>query len=223
MIKMRSDNDKVGMSAVGQHKSIAGVVLAGGGSKRFGADKRFYKLDGETLFQISCAKIDETFERKYVVANKDFFSGETMPRGFLHLADIEEGKGPLMGLYTALTRIEEDCCVAIPVDMPALNIELIEHIKSMTQEFDIVVPYSNRPLPLPGAYSKRLVPLIENALECGELSLQNLLRRAMSAEGIAKGIEVLQMKLEDIKRFGDPATILQNINTREQAESYRKS
>jgi len=48
---------------------IAGAVLAGGRSVRFGSDKRFIELDGKTLLEISLEKI-KRFKNKVVVVDR---------------------------------------------------------------------------------------------------------------------------------------------------------
>ncbi|MEE9252827.1 MAG: molybdenum cofactor guanylyltransferase [Thermodesulfobacteriota bacterium] len=181
---------------------VAVVILAGGGSKRFGSDKRFYRLSGKTLIEACC-------EKNYIVADKDFSDKGFNAQGFTVLRDLEEGGGPLMGIYTALSRIVEEGCLVIPVDMPGLSVSLLEYINEQANFSHLSVLYGDELFPLPGYYSKKLLPLIESSFESGDISLKALVGRAEKSGEM----KVLMLSLEKIKRFGDPKEILLNINT----------
>jgi molybdopterin-guanine dinucleotide biosynthesis protein A len=53
-------------------KDVAGAILAGGKSRRFGSDKRFFKLNDKTLLEIMCKKLRAVFETKYISTEKNF-------------------------------------------------------------------------------------------------------------------------------------------------------
>lgn len=194
---------------------VAGLILAGGKSKRFGSDKRFYKLKGKTLFEIACEKISEVCDKNYVISDKDFTVNTINLDGFVILRDLEEGKGPIMGIYSALLRIHEEGCLAIPVDMPNLTVSFLKYIKELSNSFDLVVPYSYEPLPLPGFYSKKHLPFLKSALNNEDLSLKSLI---IHTEHNRK-LKIIKLYFDDIKRFGDPERILININKKDDVES----
>ena len=188
---------------------IAGLVLAGGRSIRFGSDKRFYKIGGKTLIEIACEKIAVLCPENYLVVDKHFNVKQINIKGFNIIRDIEEWKGPLMGIYSAFLQIQSKGCIVVPVDMPYLNIPFLEYIKNKAKHSDLVVFYDNEFFPLPGFYSSSLLPLMKSSLDKNDYSLRSLVR---IAEGIDK-LRVLKLNFEIIRKFGEPKKILFNINS----------
>jgi molybdopterin-guanine dinucleotide biosynthesis protein A len=188
---------------------IAGLVLAGGRSRRFGSDKRFHKIDGKTLIEIACEKIAALCTENYLVVDKHIDVKQININGFNIIRDVEEWKGPLMGIYSAFLQIQSKGCLVIPVDMPYLNVPLLEHIKSKAKRSDLVVFYDNQCSPLPGFYSSSLLPLMKSSLDKNDYSLRSLVR---IAEGIDK-LRVLKLSLKVIRKFGEPEKIMFNINS----------
>lgn len=196
---------------------IAGLILAGGKSKRFGSDKRFYELNGKTFLEIACEKIRKVCNKNYIVVDKYFTDKQIDSGAFVILRDLEEGKGPLMGIYSALFQIPDEGCLVIPVDMPSLSISFLRYIKELTNFFDLVVTYSYEPLPLPGFYSKKLLPLISSILENGIFSIKSLVTQVENNNKL----KVLKLSFDDIKRFGSPGQSLFNVNRAEDLEKLR--
>jgi len=192
---------------------IAGVVLAGGRSRRFGSDKRFFELGGRTLFDIACTKVRSVGATLYVAADEVFLRDAPLPDGARCVVDVREGQGPLMGVYSALHAIEERACLVVPVDMPFLEPALLRHLVRLARGRDIVVPRLERPLPLPGVYGKGLLPLMEGAMGRGDYSLVSLIGAAEAQHGI----DVAYVDEEDLASFGDPTLMLRNLNTPEDA------
>lgn len=188
---------------------IAGLVLAGGKSRRFGSDKRFHKIDGKTLIEIACEKIAALCPEYYLVVDKHIDVKQININGFNIIRDIEQWKGPLMGIYSALLQVQSRGCIVIPVDMPYLNIALLEYIKNKAETSELIVLYDNEYLPLPGFYSCSLLPLIKSSLDKNDYSLRSLVR---IAEGIDT-LRVLKLNLKVIRKFGNPEKVLFNINS----------
>ncbi|NIT13424.1 MAG: NTP transferase domain-containing protein [Candidatus Dadabacteria bacterium] len=188
---------------------VAGLVLAGGRSRRFGSDKRFYKIDGKTLIQIACEKIAALCPENYLVVDKHFDIKHINIQGINIIRDVEEYKGPLVGIYSALLQVQSEGCMVIPVDMPHLTMPLLEYIKNKAKRSDLIVLYDNEYLPLPGFYSYSLLPLMKSSLDKKDYSLRSLVR---IAEGIDK-LRVLKLNLRVIRKFGKPEKILFNINS----------
>jgi len=198
---------------------IAGLVVAGGKSKRFGSDKRFYKLSEKTLTEIACEKISKVFRKNYIVVDKNFSENQIDLDRFTILRDLEDGKGPLMGIYSALSQIPEEGCLVIPVDMPNLSISLLEYINEQARFFDIIVPCREKALPLPGFYSKKLLPLIRSILESESFSMQSLVNQAEKETGL----KVLKLSSDFVTKFGDPEKFLLNINRKDDIDKLESN
>lgn len=88
----------------------AGVVLAGGQSKRMGCDKSQLTINGQTLL-VHAQEILKSTGIKNI-----FISGHE------GISDKYPNKGPLGGILTSLLSLQQfDCVTFIPVDMPFLT------------------------------------------------------------------------------------------------------
>lgn len=157
---------------------IAGAVLAGGKSERFGSDKRFFKIGGKTLLEIACGKIRKNFEDRYIVIDK---SSSINIYGFKTIYDEVEGLGPMGGIYSLLKVVKR--CVFIPVDMPFILDSTLKKLASY-KNCDAVYIFSKRIYPLPGYYTSNILQVIENLIKENELSLKALLKRVKNKHRI---------------------------------------
>ena len=178
----------------------SGAVLAGGKSERFGSDKRFFKIGNKTLLEIACEKVKSNFEVKYLVVDSQFKFNIS---DFIIIKDKIDGKGPLIGIYSALCEVKDKGCVFVPVDMPFLPDELLRYISSLQSYDAVYINFSGKIYPIPGYYSKDVLPLIKNLIECGNFSIKKLLDKVKNKFEIREDI---------IKKFGDPSLLLLNIN-----------
>ncbi|MCS7184968.1 MAG: molybdenum cofactor guanylyltransferase [bacterium] len=163
------------------------AILAGGKSKRFGSDKRFFRLNGKTLIEIACEKLKD-FEERYIVLDK---KTKLKIDGFKIIRDIYSGLGPLGGIYSMLKKV--DSSLFIPVDMPYLDVEILKKIASYIS-YDAVYLKSNRIYPIPGYYSRKILSLIEETIKSGnrkKLSLRYLLSRIKNKYAIKCSNKIL--------------------------------
>src|SRR5690242_11532321 len=82
---------------------ILGVILAGGSSKRFGADKSAARLGAKILLEWVIERARPQVEMLLVNANSDIASTSVVER----LADDRPGEGPLAGILAALEKAQE--------------------------------------------------------------------------------------------------------------------
>jgi molybdopterin-guanine dinucleotide biosynthesis protein A len=190
---------------------VAGLVLAGGKSSRFGSDKRFYTIDKKTLLWIACVKMAEVCDVNYLAVDRQFEDDNVNVGGFFILRDSEDWKGPLLGIYSAMLHKPDQGYLVIPVDMPNLSIQLLKHMKSKAKLYDLIVLYDNEYIPLPGYYSSSLLPLIRYSISNQDYSLKSLIGTAVCNDDF----KVLKLYTDDIREFGDPKKILLNINKKE--------
>lgn len=107
---------------------ILGLILAGGGSRRMGANKALLELDGVALIDRVAARLGPQV-RKLVVAADDatHFAG----RNLTVLPDALPDAGPLGGLLGGLLRAEAegaDAVVSAPCDTPFLPADLVARL-----------------------------------------------------------------------------------------------
>jgi molybdopterin-guanine dinucleotide biosynthesis protein A len=80
-------------------------------------------------------------------------------------------RAPIAGLVAALRAASDDACVVLPVDCPLVTPELLGALADACTN-DAAVPQTG---PLPGAYRRSSLPVLEQALAAGQLSIRDAL------------------------------------------------
>jgi molybdopterin-guanine dinucleotide biosynthesis protein A len=102
--------------------SVTGIVLAGGRSSRFGADKLLADLDGQTLLAATIGVVASVAER-VIVAGPPLADGNRPDAQVVFVSDVEPFAGPLVVLANVLEGLEadpSDLAIVVGGDMPAL-------------------------------------------------------------------------------------------------------
>jgi molybdopterin-guanine dinucleotide biosynthesis protein A len=141
------------------HRPLTGVLLVGGASRRFGAPKALAEIDGETLADRGRRVLTEACEEVLVVGK----AGE-LP--FDVIDDATELRAPIAGVVAGLHAAKHDVVVFLPVDCPRVTAGLLRQLGDACA--DAAVPQTG---PLPGAWAKSALPLLERRLAEGPLAL----------------------------------------------------
>jgi len=144
----------------------AAIILAGGGSSRMGQDKTILPVAGEPMIKHIYEQLRPYFAQMLVSSNNAAlhdFLGATV------VADDVAGKGPMMGIVSALRASAHDVNFVIACDMPEIDTALMRAILRQAGDYDAVVPRVGADLyePLFAAYSKSALPAMEGLLESG--------------------------------------------------------
>jgi len=103
-----------------------GVILAGGGSTRMGADKRFLELHGQSLIKRTEALLEE--------AGAEFVLVSGNVPGMNCIPDTHDNTGPPGAVLSVLEHVREHygldgaTLLFLPVDMPLLSTSTIRHL-----------------------------------------------------------------------------------------------
>jgi molybdenum cofactor guanylyltransferase len=146
-------------------RPLTGVLLVGGGSSRFGSPKPLVRLNGSTLAERAWATLAFCDERLAVGKAAD---GLALP--FAVLDDGSEVRAPIAGVVAALRAARNEVAVILPVDMPRVGAATLGALADACR--DAAVPQTG---PLPGAYRRTALPVLERNLAAGELSLRRAL------------------------------------------------
>lgn len=159
---------------------MAGIVLAGGGSRRFGRDKLAERYDGLPLLQHPVSRLLEICDHVIVVLAPDA-EEPPMPAGTRveFARDAIAGEGPLRGLAAGLVVADADWAVLGGGDMPDLQPSvLLEMLRAGRETGVVAVTLSDggeeRPLPC----VLRTAPAadaVDALLRAGRRSLRDLL------------------------------------------------
>jgi molybdopterin-guanine dinucleotide biosynthesis protein A len=147
---------------------VTGVLLVGGASRRFGSPKALARLEGETLAERAHRVLSETCEDVLVVGKK----ADGLPLPFQVLDDGSELRAPIVGVAAGLLRARTELCVLLPTDMPWVTPALLRALAEAAEGLEAVVPQTG---PLPGAYLRTALPVLERRIAAGELALRDAL------------------------------------------------
>lgn len=181
------------------------IVLAGGKSRRLGRDKVVEPFDGQPLIQRVLCRLTKVTEEAVVVVNDASRACELpLPHTVRTAVDLFPNGGSLGGIFTGLNAAKTQWAFAVACDMPFLNIPLMEHILSMREGSDVVVPVvKDRPEPTHAAYSKTCLPHMERRLQADDLKIS----------GFFNEVRVRYIEQTDIERFDLDHLSFFNVNT----------
>ena len=143
-----------------------GVLLVGGLSRRFGSVKALAPLGSETLAERAWRALREAFPDQIAVGKE----ADQLGLPFEVLDDGIDVRAPIAGVVAGLHASPTEIAVFLPVDCPLVTPEALRALAEACA--DAAVPQSG---PLPGAYSKTALPVLEARLDAGELSLREAL------------------------------------------------
>lgn len=158
-----------------RHLNLAGVVLAGGRSRRMGSDKASLDWEGRPMLTAVTGVLAQRCDPVLVAA-------PNTSAAYAELSDVEDvdwitnepaGGGPLGGLVAALEAAEaagSPAAFVCATDMPLITPELIDELlNGLTASADAVVVHEGgRDHPMAAIYRTRVVPRLAALLESGE-------------------------------------------------------
>jgi len=145
---------------------LTGILLVGGASRRFGSPKALARIDGETLAERAWSLLGEACTARLAVGKR----ADALPLPFELVDDGTDVRAPLAGLVAGLRAAPSDVSVVVPVDCPTLTRDALLRLARECR--DAAVPPSG---PLPGAYRRTALPVLERRLATGELRLRDAL------------------------------------------------
>jgi molybdenum cofactor guanylyltransferase len=146
-------------------RGLTGILLVGGASARFGSQKALARVDGRTLAEIGWQTLAFCDER--IAVGKD---GDGLELPFPVADDGTDTRAPIAGLVAGLRAARNDVCVVLPVDTP--RVDEVSLLALADACADAAVPQTG---PLPGAYRRSALPVLERRLAAGDLALRGAL------------------------------------------------
>jgi molybdopterin-guanine dinucleotide biosynthesis protein A len=149
------------------------VLLVGGASTRFGSPKALAVLDGEMLSERAYAVLGEAFERVIAVGKE----GDALPLPFPVLDDGSDERAAIVGVAASLRLAETDVCVVLPTDMPFVSSDLLRSLAEAVAGVDAAFVQTG---PLPGAYRRSALAVLDRRIAAGELALRDALEELVT-------------------------------------------
>jgi molybdopterin-guanine dinucleotide biosynthesis protein A len=177
---------------------VTGVLLVGGASRRFGSPKPLAEFRGEALAERAYRILSDSFPTVVAIGKaEDLFS-----LSFQVSDDGNELRAAIVGLAAALRLVETDLAVVVPTDTPFLTPALLRRLAEAAKNVDAAIPQTG---PLPGAYRRSALPVLERQIEAGDLALH-------------RALEQLTTRVVEL----DPAA-LRNVNTASELEELTRA
>ena len=141
---------------------VTGVLLVGGASRRFGSPKALAQLDGETLAERAWRVLGEACHERIAVGK----AADELPLPFALVDDGSEVRAPIAGVVAGLRAATYEVCVFLPVDCPHVSAASLRKLADLA-------PAMSPTGPLPGAFRKDVLPLLERKLARGDYTLRD--------------------------------------------------
>jgi molybdopterin-guanine dinucleotide biosynthesis protein A len=205
---MTADNRKT--------KIMAGYILAGGASSRFGSDKALAKLDGLPMLEHMIDLVLSITDDAVVIGSRKQYMGFDVEI----IEDRWPGEGPLGGIITALDVTAKSYSrpmwsLVVSCDMPFLTREWLAFLceRAAKSEAQVVLAHSaHGPEPLCACWRTDVVETLREAFERG-------------VRKVTEGIGLLRSEVLDEsawKRFDSAGRLFWNMNTAVDFEEARR-
>ena len=196
--------------AASKKPAVAGYVLAGGGSTRFGRDKALAEIDGKPMvlrmWELLRGILGVGSEARVVVA-----PGKHDGLGVATLTDRWPGEGPFGGIVTALLATAEtadgrEWNLIVGCDMPFLTREWLAYLveRALASQAEVLAPKSERGLePLCACWRTSAAGKLQHAFDGGVRKVTDAMKH-------------VQMEVLDEthwKRFDIAGRLFWNMNT----------
>tara|TARA_R110000868_G_scaffold292498_2_gene552978 strand:+ start:4892 stop:5464 length:573 start_codon:yes stop_codon:yes gene_type:complete len=154
-------------------KTIAVSILCGGKSSRMQSEKGLALYQGIPFIEhIIKAVLPIATEIQLITNTADYDYLE-----YKKIKDIDLDKGPIGGIYSALTHSNSELNLIVSCDIPLISTELLlELIDQHNGKASVSVFSDNERIhPLIGIYSKKIVPILKVAIANSNLRMMEMI------------------------------------------------
>lgn len=152
------------------------IILAGGQSRRMGADKALMRLnpEGPRIIEMVLAAVKPVVGEIIISTNR---TTDYIWTGLPLIEDNYRDCGPLGGLEAGLAASNSALNLVVACDMPLLEPALLGYLVGLAPGYEAVVPLNEagQPEPLCAVYSKECLPVIRRHLEENSLKMSGWL------------------------------------------------
>ena len=194
-----------------QGEAISITIMAGGRSSRLGTNKALVEVGGQRIIERILARVYGLGDEVLLITNTP---DEYAYLGLPSFVDLIPGKGPLGGLYTALSCARNEHILALSCDQPFLNRDLLAYLIGLRRGYDVVVPLDREGYPqsMHAVYGKGCLDPIRRCLEADRLKVI----------GFFPSVRVREVAGDEIDRFDPQRLSFLNVNTPEDLAEARR-
>lgn len=204
-------------------KNCGAIILAGGRSRRMGADKSMLQINGQSFLQILTEKFCISNYPTVVVGPatdlatdpgiiEPKISHDRVVGRAVHLRDRTPDLGPLEGIRVGLEYLHSQVKFAFvcAVDAPLLKLELVEYLFTEIGHYQVIAPVSqSRIFGLSAVYRTELYEEIQNRLMAGLRSVQDAIRAFDAKLVDVEQLRSLDAYLDSLRNVNSPADYAQ--------------
>ncbi|MFK3937150.1 molybdenum cofactor guanylyltransferase [Alkalihalobacillus sp. NPDC078783] len=194
--------------------TFAGVVLAGGASRRFHGQKALATFNGQPFYQRAISMIEPYVDQMTIVVKPELKEKLILNETTIVIEDEPEiaGFGPLAGIYSAMNAIHADWYLVLAVDMPLMDAYTIKQLIKCTEikGEQAHIPFiEGRIQPLAALYH----------ISCKEVIYHQLLNKHYRISDLFQKVQTKQWSEKDLSVS---TAVFQNVNDRSTYEQLRK-
>jgi len=159
---------------------IAGVVLAGGQSSRYGQPKMFELFAGLPLYKQSLIALQKNQLQPLIIATNDSLQPKFVEEDVQWSIEKQPHQGPLFALHDIMTNFPEvEWFFVIASDMPFINAEFVQTMLTFIDDrYEAIVPkQASRLQPLAALYRRSALPKAHQLVQQNKRSMKALLEQ----------------------------------------------
>ncbi|MGE8036463.1 molybdenum cofactor guanylyltransferase [Lysinibacillus sp. NPDC093692] len=159
---------------------IAGVVLAGGQSSRYGQPKMFELFAGLPLYKQSLIALQKNQLHPLIIATNASLQSKFVEDDVQWSIEKQPHQGPLFALHHIMTNFPEvEWFFVIASDMPFINAEFVQTMLTFIDDrYEAIVPkQASRLQPLAALYRRSALPKAHQLVQQNKRSMKVLLEQ----------------------------------------------
>ena len=189
---------------------VAGIVLAGGKSKRMGTDKALLSCGDEDFIERAIHILKPVADAVFLSCAQD---RQYCGYDSTIVLDEYSASGPLAGMISAMRNIPADVFLFLPIDTPLIPSALYERMVAVLGDYDAVVPQRGGYLePLCAVYRVSCLAAMEKAMQAGERKIK----------AFYPDVRLRILKESEYTDLGNPEEMFLNINKQAHYDQLRK-
>lgn len=158
---------------------IAGVVLAGGQSSRYGEPKMFAHFQGAPLYEQSLRALKQAGIERCVIATNALLRPKFNNSEAEFVIEQMPHEGPLVALQQVMHAYPQvDAFFVLACDLPYVDATFVQQLlAALSESDDVVLPVQNERIqPLAAIYHRRILPAIDAAVRANKRSMRAIIQ-----------------------------------------------
>ncbi|WP_374965737.1 molybdenum cofactor guanylyltransferase [Lysinibacillus sp. RS5] len=159
---------------------IAGVVLAGGQSSRYGQPKMFELFAGQPLYKQSLIALQKNQLQPLIIATNASLQSKFVEEKVQWIIEKQPHQGPLFALQNIMTNFPDvEWFFVVASDMPFIHADFIQTMLTFIDDrYDAIIPKQDSRLqPLAALYRRSALPIANQLVQQNKRSMKVLLEQ----------------------------------------------